>query len=113
VEEQADEEPTTRPKYVSHHLVATPIIEILPPASDKKAPAPISALPKNQARIACSTITSRPPTSFVVAPTITQAPPIVAAITQDSPIVAVVDQAPTIITCASSQKRKHPFKGKP
>jgi hypothetical protein len=45
VDEQIDEEPTTRPKQ-SQHLAATPIIEILPPASDKKTPAPISALPK-------------------------------------------------------------------
>jgi hypothetical protein len=48
-----------------------------------------------------------------MAPTITQTLLIAAAITQDSPITATADQAPTSITCASSQKRKCPFKGKP
>jgi hypothetical protein len=103
VDEQIDEEPTSLPKHVSQHLAATLIIEILPPTSDKKTPAPTSALPKKRARIARSTITSRPLTPSVVAPTIKQNPPIVVA----------ADQAPTIITCASSQKRKHLFKGKP
>jgi hypothetical protein len=44
VDKQTDEEPTARPQ--SQHLAATPIIEILPPASDKKTPALTSALPK-------------------------------------------------------------------
>jgi hypothetical protein len=44
VDKQIDEEPTARPQ--SQHLADTPIIEIQPPASDKKNPAPTSALPK-------------------------------------------------------------------
>jgi hypothetical protein len=111
VVKQTDEEPTARPQ--SQHLDATPIIEILPPASDKKTPALTSALPKKQTRITRSTITSRLLTPSAMAPTIIQTPSIAAAITQDSPITALVDQAPTIITRASSQKRKHLFKGKP
>jgi hypothetical protein len=111
VDKQIDEEPTARPQ--SQHLADTPIIEILPPASDKKTPALTSASPKNQTRITRSTITSRPLTPSAMAPTITQTPPIAATITHDSPITAATDPTPTIITCASSQKRKRPFKGKP
>jgi hypothetical protein len=84
-------------------LAATPIIEILPPASDKKTPALTSVLTKKRTRITWSTITSRPLTPSVVAP----------IITQNTPIVVAANQAPTIITCATSQKRKRPFKGKP
>jgi hypothetical protein len=111
VDNQINEEAITRPQ--SKHLDDTWIIEIQPPNSDKKHPSLISALPKKRVRIAWSTITSRPLTPSSEAPTITQTIPIVAAITQDSPITATTDQAPTIITCASSQKRKRPFKGKP
>jgi hypothetical protein len=111
VEKQTDEEPIARPQ--SQHLDNTSIIEILAPTSDKETPILTSASPKKKTRITRSIITSKLLTPSVVEPTITQTPPIAATITQDSPITATTDQAPTIITCASSQKRKHPFKGKP
>jgi hypothetical protein len=81
VYKQIDEEPTARPQL--HHLADTLIIEIQPPASDKKHPAPTSALPKKRARIARSTITSRPLTPSDEAPTITQTIPIAIKFTKN------------------------------
>jgi hypothetical protein len=63
LEKQIDEETTARPQ--SQHLADTLIIEIQPPASNKKHPPPTSALPKKRARIAWSTITSRPLTPLL------------------------------------------------
>jgi hypothetical protein len=72
--------------------IATPIIDNLFPVSKKNTPVPIYASPKKRARSARSTLTSSPLTSFVVAPTFTQNPP----------IAATADQAPTISTSAFS-----------
>jgi hypothetical protein len=67
VVEQTDEQPTTRPRHVSQHLAATPIIENLPPVSKKKTPAPISGSPRKRTRsarsIATPIIDNLPPVS--------------------------------------------------
>jgi hypothetical protein len=108
--EPTDEQPITRQRNDSRPLVATTVIEKLPLAPKKKAPAPISPSPRNRTRSARSTaiavttlvVPARSTTPSVVAPIVTQEPPIAATVVQDL----------TITTSGLSHKRKHPFKGK-
>jgi hypothetical protein len=96
---QNEEQPATAPSHASQPLVATYVIEKLPPSPKQTTLVHLSGSPRKCIRLERTTATTSLTTPSTFAPA-------------EPPISATTVPSPTIVAGRLSQKRKRPFKGK-